>query len=65
MLNVNYALASVIHSAVVNESLIDSNLLLDDRDYTSLLTDLINENHSSVDTEAIKESMLNYVNNNY
>lgn len=65
MLNVNYALAGVIHSLVVNESSVESNLLLDDKDYTSLLTELINENHSSVDTEAIKESMLNYVNNNY
>ena len=65
MLNVNYALARVIHSQVVNESLIDSHLLLDDSGYTRLLTDLINKDHKNVDSKAITESMLNYVNNNY
>ena len=65
MLNLNYALARVIHSQVVNESLIDSHLLLDDSGYTRLLTDLINKDHKNVDSNAITESMLNYVNNNY
>ena len=65
MLNLNYALARVIHSQVVNESLIDSHLLLDDSGYTRLLTDLINKDHKNVDSKAITESMLNYVNNNY
>jgi hypothetical protein len=64
-LNINYALANAIHSEVVNEALIDSHLLLDDYSYTRLLTDLINKDHKNVDTRAIKELMLDYVNNNY
>jgi hypothetical protein len=64
-LNINYALANAIHSEVVNEALIDSHLLLDDYSYTRLLTDLINKDHKNVDTRAIKELMLEYVNNNY
>jgi hypothetical protein len=63
--NINYAIANAIHSAIVNEALIDSHLLLDDTNYTSLLTDLINKDHKNVDTRAIKELMLDYVNNNY
>ena len=59
MLNVNYALARVIHSQVVNESMIDSHLLLDDSSYTRLLTDLINKDHKNIDSKAITESMLN------
>jgi hypothetical protein len=64
-INSNYALANAIHSEVVNEALIDSHLLLDDYSYTRLLTDLINKDHKNVDTRAIKELMLEYVNNNY
>ena len=64
-MNVNYAIANSIHSSVVNQSLVDSNLLIDDEGYTSLLTSLINANHTNVDIEAITESMLTYVNNNY
>ncbi len=64
-MNINYAIANAIHSAIVNEALIDSHLLLDDTNYTSLLTDLINKDHKNVDTRAIKELMLDYVNNNY
>ena len=65
IINSNYALANALHSEVVYESLIDSNLLLDDSNYTSLLTDLINEDHRNVNCSAIKVSLLNYVNENY
>jgi hypothetical protein len=65
VINSNYALANAIHSQVVNESLIDSFLLLDDNGYTKLFTDLINENHNNVNSNAIKASLLNYINNNY
>jgi hypothetical protein len=64
-INSNYALANAIHSAVVNEALIDSHLLLDDHAYTSLLTNLINRDHLNVDSQSIKASLLDYVNNNY
>lgn len=59
-------LASAIHSIIVNEALVDSNLLLDDSNYTSLLTDLINgKDFDNVDIEAIKASLFNYINDNY
>jgi len=64
-MNINYALARAIHSAVVNEALVDSHLLLDDTNYTSLLTNLINNDYQNIDTQSIKASMLDYVNNNY
>lgn len=64
-MNINYALANAIHSQIVNEALIDSNLLLDDNNYTSLLTDLINKDFENVDIEAIKASLFNYINDNY
>ena len=64
-MNINYALANSIHSMVVNEALVDSNLLLDDSNYTSLLTDLINKDYEKVDIEAIKASLFNYINDNY
>ena len=64
-INSNYALANAIHSEVVNEALIDSHLLLDDYNYTRLLTDLINKDHLNVDSQSIKVSLLDYVNNNY
>ena len=64
-MNINYALANAIHSAVVNEALVDSHLLLDDENYTSLLTNLINNDYQNIDTQSIKASMLDYVNNNY
>lgn len=50
---------------VVNEALVDSNLLLDDNNYTSLLTDLINKDFENVDIEAIKALLFNYINDNY
>ncbi len=64
-MNINYSLANAIHSAVSNEALIDSHLLLDDNNYTSLLTDLINKDFENVDIEAIKASLFNYINDNY
>ena len=65
-MNINYSLANAIHSMVVNEALVDSNLLLDDSNYTSLLTDLINgKDFDNVDIEAIKASLFNYINDNY
>jgi hypothetical protein len=64
-LNINYALANAIHSEVVNEALIDSHLLLDDENYTSLLTNLINKDYQNIDSQSIKASLLDYVNNNY
>ena len=64
-MNINYALANAIHSAVVNEALVDSYLLLDDTNYTSLLTNLINNDYQNIDTQSIKASLLDYVNNNY
>jgi hypothetical protein len=64
-INSNYALANAIHSEIVNEALIDSHLLLDDYNYTRLLTDLINKDHLNVDSQSIKVSLLDYVNNNY
>ena len=64
-MNINYAIANAIHSAIVNEALIDSHLLLDDENYTSLLTNLINKDFENVDIEAIKASLFNYINDNY
>jgi hypothetical protein len=64
-MNINYAIANAIHSAIVNEALVDSHLLLDDNNYTSLLTNLINNDYQNIDTQSIKASMLEYVNNNY
>jgi hypothetical protein len=63
--NINYAIANAIHSAIVNEALIDSHLLLDDENYTSLLTNLINKDYQNIDSQSIKASLLDYVNNNY
>lgn len=64
-MNINYALANAIHSSVVNEALIDGSLLLDDSDYTSLLTSLMNEDFQNVDTQSIKARLLDYVNSTY
>ena len=64
-MNINYSLANAIHSAVVNEALVDSHLLLDDENYTSLLTNLINKDYQNIDSQSIKASLLDYVNNNY
>jgi hypothetical protein len=64
-MNINYAIANAIHSAIVNEALIDSHLLLDDENYTSLLTNLINKDYQNIDSQSIKASLLDYVNNNY
>ena len=47
-MNVNYAIANAIHGNVVSQSLVDSNLLIDDQGYTSLLTSLINANHTNI-----------------
>lgn len=59
-------LANVIHSIVVNEGLVDSHLLLDDSNYKSLLTDLINgKDFDNVDIESVKASLFNYINDNY
>ena len=64
-MNINYALANAIHSSVVNEALIDGSLLLDDSDYTSLLTSLMNEDFQNVDTQSIKARLLDYINSTY
>jgi|LauGreDrversion4_2_1035121.scaffolds.fasta_scaffold1010666_1 hypothetical protein len=64
-MNINYAIANAIHSAIVNEALVDSHLLLDDENYTSLLTNLINKDYQNIDSQSIKASLLDYVNNNY
>jgi hypothetical protein len=64
-MNINYAIANSIHSLVVNEALVDSHLLLDDYNYTNLLTNLINKDYTNIDTQSIKASLLDYVNNNY
>lgn len=62
----NKMLANSIHSIVVNEALVDSHLLLDDSNYKSLLTDLINgKDFESIDIEAVKTSLFNYINDNY
>jgi len=64
-MNINYSIANIIHNSIVNEALVDSHLLLDDNNYTSLLTRLINRNPRQVDIEAIKAELLEFVNNNY
>lgn len=66
-MNVRTQLARVIHNQVVNESLVDSHLLLDDDNYGKLITKLINseENMVNLNSESIKNELLNYVNNNY
>ena len=62
----NKMLANTIHNIVVNEALVDNHLLLDDSNYRSLLTDLINgKDFDNVDIEAVKASLFTYINDNY
>jgi hypothetical protein len=66
-MNVRLQLGTVIHSYVVNESLVDGSLLIEDDNYTSLLTKLLNKEKDMINlnSQAIKEELLSYVNNNY
>lgn len=64
-MNINYALANAIHSQVVANTCVDSYLLTDDNEYTSLLTKAINENHQNVDTAKIVSILCDYVNSIY
>lgn len=64
-MNINYSIANMIHSSVVNSTLVSGNILLDDEHYPAMLTNLINENHANVDTQGIIDKLVDYVNNNY
>lgn len=64
-MNINYSIANMIHSSVVNSTLVSGNILLDDEHYPAMLTTLINENHANVDTQGIIDKLVDYVNNNY
>ena len=64
-MNINYSIANMIHSSVVNSTMVSGNILLDDEHYPAMLTNLINENHANVDTQGIIDKLVDYVNNNY
>ena len=64
-MNLNYALANMIHSQVIANTSIESGLLIDDDQYTRLLTKSINDSFQNVDTDKIVGILTDYVNSIY
>ena len=63
--NINIALAFLIHQKVVKAT--NTVNLLDNNNYTALLTKLINYNHKKVSErrDYIEKKLISYVNDNY
>lgn len=66
-MNVRLQLSNVIFSQVVNNTCVDRDLLLDDNGFTSLFTNLINQEPEMVklNSSKIVDALTNYVANNY
>jgi|APFre7841882654_1041346.scaffolds.fasta_scaffold300236_1 hypothetical protein len=66
-MNVRLQLSNVIFSQVVGNTCVDRDLLLDDNGFTSLFTNLINQEPEMVklNSSKIVDALTNYVANNY
>ena len=66
-MNVRLQLSNVIFSQVVGNTCVDRDLLLDDNGFTSLFTNLINQEPEMVklNSSKIVDDLTNYVANNY
>ena len=66
-MNVRIALANSVLSQVIGSTCVDKGLLLDDKGFCSLLTNLINskEEVKNLDLSAISNELTQYVNANF
>jgi hypothetical protein len=66
-MNVRLQLADVIFSQVIGNTCVDRNLLLDNNEFTSLFTSLMNSKQEMIelDSSKIVNTLTDFVNNNY
>jgi hypothetical protein len=61
-ININYAIANVVMSNVVGQTLVDKDLLLDNEEFMGVFTYELNQNNS---IEDITATLIDFVANNY
>lgn len=61
-ININYAIANVVMSNVVGQTLVDKDLLLDNEEFIGVFTYELNQNNS---IEDITATLIDFVANNY
>lgn len=61
-ININYAIANMVMSNVIGQTMIDKNLLLDNEEFMGVFTYELNQNNS---IEDITATLVDFVANNY
>jgi hypothetical protein len=61
-ININYAIANVVMSNVVGQTMVDKDLLLDNEEFMGVFTYELNANNS---IEDITATLIDFVANNY
>jgi hypothetical protein len=61
-ININYAIANVVMSNVVGQTMVDKDLLLDNEEFMGVFTYELNQNNS---IEDITATLIDFVANNY
>lgn len=61
-ININYAIANMVMSNVVGQTMVDKDLLLDNEEFMGVFTYELNQNNS---IETITTTLVDFVANNY
>jgi hypothetical protein len=61
-ININYAIANLVMSNVIGQTMIDKDLLLDNEEFMGVFTYELNQNNS---IENITATLIDFVANNY
>lgn len=61
-ININYAIANMVMSNVIGQTMVDKNLLLDNEEFMGVFTYELNQNNS---IEDITATLVDFVANNY
>jgi hypothetical protein len=61
-ININYAIANMVMSNVIGQTMVDKDLLLDNEEFMGVFTYELNQNNS---IEDITATLIDFVANNY
>ena len=61
-ININYAIANIVMSNVIGQTMVDKDLLLDNEEFMGVFTYELNQNNS---IEDITATLVDFVANNY
>jgi hypothetical protein len=61
-ININYAIANLVMSNVIGQTMVDKDLLLDNEEFMGVFTYELNQNNS---IEDITATLVDFVENNY